>query len=101
MSVFKQMLGNTFAGSPASRGYKPPAPRKRPPEGLPPLVTGLRGKVLRSLREGGPGAPDEIAERLGLSILSVRPRFSELSRLGLIEQTNERRSNDSCQRAGV
>ena len=57
--------------------------------------------MLRSLREGGPGTPDEIAERLGLSILSVRPRFSELNRLGLIEQTSEKRSNNSGHRAGV
>ena len=66
-----------------------------------PLVTGLRAKVLRSLREDGPGTPDEIAERFGLSILSVRPRFSELNRLGLIEQTNERGTNNSGHRADV
>ena len=101
MSAFKQMLGDTLAVYPDSPGYKTSGTSQEAARRMAPLVTGLRAKVLRSLRDGGPGTPDEIAERLGLSILSVRPRFSELNRLGLIEQTKERRSNDSGRRADV
>ena len=101
MSAFKQRLANTLAVYPESPRYKAPGASQQAARRIVPLVTGLRAKVLRSLREDGPGTPDEIAERLGFSILSVRPRFSELNRLGLIEQSNERRTNDSGHRADV
>lgn len=35
--------------------------------------------------------PDEIAERIGKSVLSVRPRISELKRAGLIKDSGARR----------
>jgi sugar/nucleoside kinase (ribokinase family) len=44
---------------------------------------------------------DEIAQRLNLSVLQVRPRVSELGRLGLIIQTAERRENASGMSARV
>lgn len=37
---------------------------------------------------------DEMAFLLNVSILSIRPRFSELVRLGLIEDSGERRKNE-------
>jgi hypothetical protein len=40
-----------------------------------------------------PGTADEVARRLHLSILSVRPRCSELFALGIIRKTQERRLN--------
>jgi hypothetical protein len=44
---------------------------------------------------------DEIAARLNLSVLQVRPRVSELGRLGLIIQTADRRENASGMSARV
>lgn len=44
---------------------------------------------------------DEVAERLGKSVLSIRPRISELSAQNLIEETGERRFNDSGHKAAV
>jgi hypothetical protein len=44
---------------------------------------------------------DEIALRLKLSILTVRPRVSELGRMNLIIQTIERRKNASGMSARV
>jgi hypothetical protein len=44
---------------------------------------------------------DEIAARLKVSILTVRPRVSELGRLGLIIKTAERRENASGMSAQV
>lgn len=57
----------------------------------------LRQRILDELR-AGPTTADEMASRLGLTVLSVRPRFSELRNKGQIEDTGERRRNDSgCQ----
>jgi hypothetical protein len=44
---------------------------------------------------------DELAVRLGESILTVRPRVSELHATGLVEPTAERRNNDSGHGATV
>ena len=44
---------------------------------------------------------DETADVLGLSILSVRPRLTELGRLEEIEDTGERRRNQSGKKAIV
>lgn len=44
---------------------------------------------------------DEAAEHLGVSILSIRPRISELTKMGLLCDTGERRYNASGHRAKV
>ena len=44
---------------------------------------------------------DEVAEVLDQSILSIRPRLTELGRLGDIEDTGERRKNQSGKKAIV
>ena len=44
---------------------------------------------------------DEIAADLGESVLSIRPRVSELHRLGMIEKTKVRRRNASGMSASV
>lgn len=51
--------------------------------------------------ERDPYTADEVAEHLGQSILSIRPRFSELRKLNLIQDTGERRKNVSGHRAIV
>jgi DNA-binding transcriptional ArsR family regulator len=56
----------------------------------------LRHLVLAVLAAAPSGfTADEIAERLGESVLAVRPRVSELFHAGLIEKTGERRRNQS------
>lgn len=60
----------------------------------------LRARVLAELRKA-PGTADEIAARLGLSILSTRPRLTELKRMGRICDTGERRPNASGRSAAV
>jgi predicted Rossmann fold nucleotide-binding protein DprA/Smf involved in DNA uptake len=69
-------------------------------QAIAPAASYLRGRVLASLREH-PATADECASRLDLDILSVRPRLSELSRLGLIVKTGERRANRSGALANV
>jgi predicted ArsR family transcriptional regulator len=62
---------------------------------------GLRAVVVTCLKQYGPMTADECAARLGLSILSVRPRFSELRMRHQIRDTGERRLNVSGHRAKV
>lgn len=44
---------------------------------------------------------DEVAERLEKSLLAIRPRITELARLGLIVDSGERRKNASGKMAIV
>lgn len=44
---------------------------------------------------------DEVAAHLGESVLSIRPRISELVKLELIKETGVRRMNESGNRAHV
>lgn len=60
----------------------------------------LREKVLRVLSFAALTA-DEVAQRIDESVLSVRPRLSELSARGMIEETGQRRRNASGKMAAV
>jgi hypothetical protein len=62
-------------------------------------VTGLRLAVLGALSQDR--TADECAAVLGVPIWSIRPRTTELKRLGLITDTGERRPNASGKRAIV
>lgn len=42
-----------------------------------------------------PMTSDESAEAIGESVLAVRPRLTELRRMGLIERTGQKRKNES------
>ncbi|SRR6266851_1045584 len=60
----------------------------------------LRAAVLRMLQLGHYTA-DEVADLLNESILSIRPRLSELRAMGLILATPARRANRSGHKAIV
>jgi hypothetical protein len=57
----------------------------------------VRAAVLRHIARAFPSAftADQVAADLSLSVLTVRPRVSELHRLGLVERAPERRKNRS------
>lgn len=63
----------------------------------------LRNVVLYQIRlSAGRGlTADEIAGNINVSILSVRPRVSELHKLGEIKKSGERRRNESGLNAAV
>jgi predicted ArsR family transcriptional regulator len=61
----------------------------------------LRERCLDLIALQGDLTTDEAAELLNVSVLAVRPRFSELRALGKIEQTGERRTNASGMTANV
>lgn len=67
-----------------------------------PDVGTIRADVLNALRNVSGGlTADQCAESLQLSPLTVRPRFTELSKAGLIIATTEKRLNRSGRRATV
>jgi predicted ArsR family transcriptional regulator len=87
---------------PASPGFKAGGTSRDAADSMKPSAPLLRARVLARIRAvpGGITA-DEAAASLGLSVLSVRPRFSELAADGLIKPTGERRKNASLRAANV
>jgi len=63
----------------------------------------IRDRALSIIRSAGVmgATADEVAERLHLTVLSVRPRISELKKMGLICDSEVRRTNRSGRRAAV
>lgn len=61
----------------------------------------LRARALAVLERSNGLTADEVAGRLGLSILSIRPRVTELSRLGKVRDSGQRRQNASGKSAIV
>lgn len=86
-----------MAAYPDSPGHKTGGTSRAAARRIAPHATVLRDRVLDFLKASYPAAftADEVADRLGVSILSARPRLSELRRSALIEPTAERRVNKS------
>jgi predicted ArsR family transcriptional regulator len=61
----------------------------------------LRARALDVLERSNGLTADQVAARLGLSILSIRPRVTELARLGKVRDSGERRLNISGKKAIV
>ncbi len=61
----------------------------------------LRAKALDVLRRRNGMTADEVADSLGKSVLAIRPRVTELFKLGLIEDSGYRRANASGRMAVV
>ena len=97
-----------MAAYPDSPGHKTGGTSRAAARRIAPHATALRDRVLDFLKASYPASftADEVADRLEASILSVRPRVTELLRGNLIEPTAERRMNKSgmsaqCWRAKV
>ena len=61
----------------------------------------LRGRALAVLERSNGLTADEVAGKLGLSILSIRPRITELARAGKVRDSGARRTNASGRKAIV
>lgn len=85
---------------PYTPGWKRRDTAQQAAAAMEPKAKTLREKVLDVLRVHDCTA-DEVAENVGKSILSIRPRLSELVELGKIEDTGGRRKNESGHRAIV
>lgn len=86
---------------PSSPGFREPDTSRKAAESMAPTASLLREKCLAALRQHGPMTADEIAERVGITPFSCRPRCTELLALGHIADTGERRRNDSGRSAKV
>jgi predicted ArsR family transcriptional regulator len=70
-------------------------------EQIAPETAQLRARALGVLERSNGLTADEVAGKLGLSILSIRPRLTELSRLGRVRDSGQRRPNASGRNAIV
>lgn len=61
----------------------------------------LRARCLAVLERSNGLTADEVAGRMGASILSIRPRITELTHLGKVRDTGDRRRNASGKNAIV
>jgi predicted ArsR family transcriptional regulator len=87
---------------PDAPGFKTPGPSQDAAKAISGKAARMRAMVLAKIAQYPAGATaDEIAHELGLSVLSVRPRVSELNRAGEIKQTTMRRKNESGMTATV
>jgi predicted ArsR family transcriptional regulator len=86
---------------PAAPGAKVEGTSRDAADAMAGRAANLREACRRALLEAGPMSADECAELLAESVLAVRPRFSELRTLGLIDDTGWRRANRSGRNAVV
>ena len=70
-------------------------------EEIAPTAPMLRARALAVLERSNGLTADEVAGRMGESILSVRPRVTELARLGKVRDSGTRRANASGRSAIV
>jgi predicted ArsR family transcriptional regulator len=80
---------------PQRPGWKARSTARAAADSVAPKAPRLRQMCLDTLRTSGPLTADEIAARLGIDRLSIRPRLSELSSLGQAKDSGVRRSNAS------
>jgi hypothetical protein len=82
--------------------FKVWGPSEKAAEAMGSTANKMRAAVLAQFTQYPAGATaGEVARDLDLSVLSVRPRVSELKRLGEIRQTGARRKNESGMTATV
>jgi predicted ArsR family transcriptional regulator len=87
---------------PNAPGFKVSGPSEQAAKAVGGTANKMRAAVLAQIAQSPGGATaDEIAKDLHLSVLSVRPRVSELNRAGKIKQTGARRKNESGMTATV
>lgn len=87
---------------PATPGYKVAGPSKDAAIAMIPTAGTLRYRVFSAIEKSQNGlTTDECADRLGETVLSVRPRFTELASGGWIEDSGKRRKNASGRSATV
>lgn len=64
-------------------------------------LTGLREQVFEAWQLHGPCTTEELAERSGISILTLRPRTTELYQLGFIRLADQAAGHSGIYRAAT
>jgi hypothetical protein len=82
---------------PASPGFKSGGTSQEAARAIERSASKVRDTALKEFQAAGAHGltPDECAKLLGHSVLYIRPRCTELKKLGLIEALPERRKNES------
>lgn len=86
---------------PSSPGFKENDTSRAAADSMKPTAAYLRSKCLKALRDRGPSTADQIADAIGETVLSCRPRFSEMLELGQISDTGHRDRNASGRSAKI
>jgi predicted HTH transcriptional regulator len=87
---------------PDAPGYKERDTSRKSADSMKDAAPLLRDKCLAAIRRAPAGlTADEVAERLGETVLSVRPRITELLHGGKVKDTGQRRRNASQRSAKV
>jgi hypothetical protein len=79
---------------PSQPGYKAPGTSRMAAERIAPRAKSIREEALALLKTASLTA-DEVAAKLGKSVLAVRPRIAEAHLLGLLIDTGKTRPNAS------
>lgn len=74
-------------------GYRHQATSLEAATKISPAAHNYEAKCLAVLKANGPSTPDEVAQALDVSVLTVRPRFTALHKAGRIINTGLRRKN--------
>ena len=80
------MQADLFQSYPDAPGWKTDGASKEAALKIKAKAPTLRERVLEAYHAHGRMTADQCAERLGLSILSIRPRVTELFRQGKLEK---------------
>lgn len=87
------MTDNQYPDHP---GHKAAGPSEEAANAIAPRAPRIRDAVLDVITAApAPMTADEVAGALGMSILTIRPRVSELHRMGEIQRASDRRCNSS------
>lgn len=86
---FSDELPSAPARYPDRPGHKRRETSKAAADAIAPVAGNLRERVLAAVREK-PGTPEQIAARLNVPVMNVRPRLSELSRKSLVVDSGKR-----------
>jgi hypothetical protein len=82
------------ADYPNSPGFKSAGPSEQAATAISSTAKTLRDQVLKTIAEAPAGlSADAVADQPGRSVLAIRPRVSELRRLGEIQPTTQRVKN--------
>lgn len=92
------LFTSTRQSYPNSPGYKRAGTSQEAAETIP--ADKLRGRCMKAFAWGNYTA-DQIATILDQTVLNIRPRISELAKMGYIEPTGKRRKNRSGKSAIV
>ncbi len=88
---------------PNSQGWTEPGTSRDAALAISTTSKNLRALVLAAIDAAGPNGltADEVAGKLNMSVLSIRPRVAELYANNIIERDGQRRTNISGMKAAV